>query len=179
MTVPTSHPLSKRRADLGILLLIAGLTAIAFLPSLFNGFTNWDDDVYLTQNPLVKELSADNVRSLFTGFHIYHYHPLTLLSFQLEHAVWGLRAAGYHAVNLLLHVANACLVFLVVRRIGCGRIASAATALLFGIHPSRVESVAWITERKDVLSMLLLLVATLLYFAATRARRGAYAGSNR
>lgn len=178
MSTSTSQPRSTRRSDLGIVLLIALLTAIAFLPSIFNGFTNWDDDMYLTKNALVKNLSWENVGALFTEFHLYHYHPLTLLSFQLEHAVWGLRAPGYHLTNLLLHVVNACLVFVVVRRIGCGSLAAGTTALLFGIHPSRVESVAWITERKDVLSMLFLLLSVLLYLRhLEKGRWGAYLGS--
>lgn len=178
MHSPVPQPSTARRADPRIVLAVALLTAIAFLPSLFNGFTIWDDDVYLTRNPLVTHLTPENVRALFTGFHLYHYHPLTLLSFALEHALWGLWAPGYHLTNLLLHMANACLVFAVVRRIGCGRTASAATALLFGVHPTRVESVAWITERKDVLSLFFLLIAVLLYLRhLEKGRWGPYLGA--
>lgn len=167
-----------QRGDWRIIAGVVAITALAFLPSLFNGFTNFDDDVYLTENPLVAEPRVENLQRIFGGFYLRHYHPLTLLSFMIERAIWGLRAPGFHLTNLLLHLGSTWLVFAIARRLAFGRIAAATTSLLFGIHPIHVESVAWVTERKDVLAMFFLLLAMLLYFRHRESGRGrTYAGS--
>lgn len=150
--------------DTSACLLIAVIVAAAFYPSLFNGFTNFDDNAYLTANPLVRSLAPENIRRIFTSAQPHTvFSPLVTLSFALEYQAWGLRPAGFHAVNLLLHVLNAILVFFLIRGISRSPGAAFFTSLLFAVHPLRVESVAWITERKDLLFAFFFLLALLFY----------------
>ncbi|MGB3340576.1 MAG: tetratricopeptide repeat protein [bacterium] len=136
---------------------------IVFLPSLQNGFTNWDDNVLVTENMTIRELSWHNIGHYFTSYYISTYIPLTLLSFALEYQVADLNPLLFHMTNLAIHIINCLLVFfmifLLTKNIGISLI----TALLFGLHPLRVESVAWVTERKDVLFSLFFLGALIFY----------------
>jgi tetratricopeptide (TPR) repeat protein len=111
---------------------------------------------------------------MFTTPRMGHYIPLTWLTLALDHALWGMNPRGYHATNVLLHAINAALVFLVARRLLAGfpLAAPAFAALAFGLHPLRAESVAWVTERRDVLSGCFLLLALLAYLGAAE-RAGA------
>ncbi len=133
------------------MLLVLALVAVSFWPSLNNGFTNWDDTEYLTGNWTVRDPSWAKIRGYFSSFQMGLYHPLTLLSLALDHRLFGLDPRGHHAVSLLLHLLNTALVYTIFRLLGGGPTAAALGALLFGIHPLRVESVAWISGRKEVL----------------------------
>jgi tetratricopeptide (TPR) repeat protein len=158
------------------LLLLAAATAAAFLPVLGNGFV-WDDGANVVHNPHLEKLDSDLVRWAFTGFRLGHYQPLTWLSLALDRAVWGPRAAGVHLTSLLLHVANVLLFAAVARRLlreaRCGdcRIAALIAAAVFALHPLRVESVAWATERRDLLAGVFFLLALLAYLAMARRDR--------
>ncbi len=144
--------------SLGAILL---LTFIAYVPSLSNGFTNWDDNIYVTRNPL---LVAPSWRAILTTPVNGHYSPLTIGTFALNHALSGNDAGSYHWLNLLLHLLNTALVFIFVRRLSAGRFwTTVLTASFFGIHPMHVESVAWIAERKDVLYACFYLVGLIAY----------------
>ncbi len=156
-----------------------------FLPALRAGFVNWDDTANLVNNPHFRGLGWAQLRWMFTTTLMGHYIPLTWMSLGLNHALGGMAPWGYHLANLLLHGANAGVFYLVARRLlaagfGTGGAAPAwgavVAALVFGVHPLRVESVAWVTERRDVLSGLLYLLAGLAYLRAVeeggRARRG-------
>jgi Tfp pilus assembly protein PilF len=137
------------------------VTFIAYLPSLGNGFINWDDNFYVTENAYLKN---HDLRGLLTMNLGGNYHPLTMASLALNYSISGLDAGSYHWLNLLLHLANTALVFLFVRALTGGRLwTSVVTALFFGIHPMHVESVAWISERKDVLYGFFYLIALLTY----------------
>ncbi|MFA5160966.1 MAG: tetratricopeptide repeat protein [Elusimicrobiales bacterium] len=151
-------------------LLLAALTAAAFLPSLSNGFTNWDDQLYLTANTAVRSLSPAGVADIFSHFHRGLYKPLVFLSFAVEYHFFGLNPVVYHATNLLFHVCNALLVFWFLFLVTERRGLAFCAALLFSVHPLRVESVAWIAERKDMLSSFFALLA--LVFHVLRRRRG-------
>jgi len=154
---------------------ILAVTLAAYFPSLRNGFTNYDDPYYVLENPVIRSLSWSHIHHLFTSY-ILMYHPLTLLSLAVDYRLFGLDPAGYHAVNLALHLANTLLVFWVLRLLCGGTAAAAAGALLFGVHPLHVESVAWVSERKDVLSAFFFLGALgayLRHLGGTR-RRGWY-----
>lgn len=145
-------------------LLIAVAVAAAFAPALANGFTNFDDNAYLTDNPLVRSLAPANLLRIFTTTPPHTlFNPLVTLSFAIEYRLWGLEPLGYHAVNLLLHLGNALLAFFLIRALAAPRAAALLASLLFALHPLRVESVAWVTERKDLLSTLFLLLALLAY----------------
>jgi tetratricopeptide (TPR) repeat protein len=152
---------AARRPHVLAATLLALITFIAFLPTLRNGFVTWDDDRNFLENFSYRGLGWDNLSWMWTTFHMGHYVPLSWMTLGLDYELWGMDARGYHLTNLVLHCANAVLVFLVIRRLAAlatqqndQRIDAAAFigALFFAIHPLRVESVAWVTERRDVLS---------------------------
>ena len=151
---------------------IALLTALAFLPALGNGFVSWDDDKNFLANPDYRGLALHNLRWMWTTFLLGHYVPLSWMTLGLDYTIWGMNPAGYHLTNILLHVANTVVLFYVGRRLlrlagmpDEDRIAATAAvaALLFAVHPLRVESVVWVTERRDVLSGLFYSLALLAY----------------
>jgi tetratricopeptide (TPR) repeat protein len=162
------------------------LTAAAFLPTLQNGFVDWDDGAALVENPHYRGLGWEQLRWMFTSFQLGHYQPLTWVSFGLDYLLWGMDPFGYHLTNLLLHAVNALLFYFLSLRllslaasgpVASGdvarRVAAGFAALLFAVHPLRVESVAWATERRDVLSGLFWLLTLLAYLkAATGERKG-------
>ncbi len=137
-----------------ICLGLALITVVAFASVTDNGFINLDDNRYVYENPRVQ--SGFNARSLqyAFSFDLSNWHPLTWLSLMVDYQIFGLNPAGYHGVNLLFHVINTLLLFLVLRRMTKALWPSALVAALFAIHPLHVESVAWVAERKDVLSGL-------------------------
>src|SRR5207302_693630 len=141
-------------------LLVALVVFAAFAPALSNGFVNWDDDVNITDNPHFRGFSAAHLRWMFTTTLMGHYIPLTWLTLALDYALWGMNPRGYHLTSVLLHALDAALVFLVARRLlrDAPVGAAAAAALVFGLHPLRVESVAWVTERRDVVSGVFVLL---------------------
>jgi tetratricopeptide (TPR) repeat protein len=139
------------------------ITALIWLPTLGNGFTNWDDPLYVTSNEAVRNPTWRGAAGFLTSFTAANYHPLTMLSLALDAHLWGLDPAPFHAVNLAFHLGGTALVFLVAAALGSGALASFLTAILFGVHPLHVESVAWISERKDVLSTFFFLGAWLAY----------------
>jgi protein O-mannosyl-transferase len=148
-----------RRNYLPVVLIVL-VTFISYLPVLGNGFVNWDDDAYVVSNPLITSI---HLTDFFTRFFEGNYHPLTLLAYSIEFHFFKAGPAGYHIVNLLIHLVNLVLVFLVVLRLtGKDEVAWIAS-LLFGIHPLHVESVAWVSELKDLLYSCFFLSAYLCY----------------
>src|SRR3989441_7828192 len=165
-------------------LLIALVTFAAFLPALQNQFVSWDDHENFRDNPHYRGLAWTQLRWMWTT-HRGHYIPLTWMTLGLDYLLWGLNPLGYHLTSLLLHAANAVVFFVVVRRLLTRALSSPSergyalavsagvAALVFAIHPLRVESVAWVTERRDVLSGLFYLSAILIYLRAReREERG-------
>jgi len=145
------------------LVLIAG-TLLLYDPATYNDFTNYDDNFYITSNANVRSgLSWGNVLWAFTTFDVSNWHPLTWLGYLLEDHFFGLKPAGYHFVNVLLHALNAALLFWILRR-GTGSMErSFWAAALFAAHPLNVESVAWVAEFKNVLSTFFGLLAIAAY----------------
>ncbi len=136
------------------------------------GFVNYDDDRYVTMNPQVqKGLTPENFRWAFTHPVADNWHPVTVLSHMLVYQFCGLKPWGHHFINVLLHAVNAALVFVFLRRMTGALWKSFFVAALFAIHPLRVESVAWIAERKDVLSGLFGLLTLIFYARCTRHAR--------
>jgi len=155
---------ATEKKDLLLCIGICFIVTAAFFPSLSNGFTNFDDSAYLTENPLVRSLAPANIKRIFTTTRPHTvFAPLVTLTFALEYRLWGLDPRGFHAVNLLLHVLNALLAFFLIRSVSRSPAKAFFTSLLFAVHPLRVESVAWITERKDLLFTFFLLLALLSY----------------
>jgi len=135
--------------------LLVAATVFAYLPAFDAGFI-WDDDDYVTQNPLLRE-AGGLWRIWFSPTELPQYYPVVHTSFWFEFQLWDMAPAGYHVVNVLLHAANACLVWRIVRRLHIP--GALLAAFVFALHPVHVESVAWITERKNVLSGLFYLLA--------------------
>lgn len=150
------------------MVLVALAVVAVFAPALDNGFVNWDDDGNFTDNPHFRGFSAEHLRWMFTTTLYGHYIPLTWLTLAADYALWGMNPRGYHATNVLLHAVNAALVFLIARRLLHRHAVAAAVtaALAFGLHPLRAESVAWVTERRDLLSGSFVLFALLAYLRA-------------
>ena len=142
-------------------LLLAALTIFAYRPSWNGGFL-WDDDDYITHNELLT--APDGLRRIWFSLDSpSQYFPLVYTTFRIEHALWGLNPTGYHWVNLVLHVANALLVWRVLARLNVP--GSWLAGAIFALHPVQVESVAWITERKNVLMGFFFLLTLLAWIA--------------
>src|SRR5213592_3482904 len=150
-------------------LLLASVTILAYRPAWHGGFL-WDDDAYVTNNDLLT--APDGLRRIWFSFESpSQYFPLVYTTFRIERALWGLNPVGYHVVNILLHVANALLVWRLLTRL---QVPGAWLAgAIFALHPVQVESVAWITERKNVLMgfFFLLTLLTWIAFLDERTRR--------
>ncbi len=136
---------------------------ICYFPSFNNGFTNWDDQEYVLKNEAIHTLTFQSICNLFTRILVISYHPLTLLSLQINYYLSGESAFGYIFTNVLFHFANSLLVYKMVRELNFDARLSFFMALLFAIHPVQVESVAWIAERKDVLYAFFFLLSVIFY----------------
>ena len=164
---------SKARYGIALSLLVF----LALHPVLENGFTNYDDPSYVTANPHVLEvLSADGIVWAFGTFHFYNWHPLTWVSHMVDVQLSGLNPTGHHLTSLLVHIINSLLLFVLLNRMTGAPGRSACVAALFGLHPLHVESVAWVSGRKDLLCTLFMLLAMLAYREyARRGKPAAYA----
>jgi hypothetical protein len=162
-------------------LAVAVLTVICFLPAVSGSFLNWDDNVNFTGNPSYRGLGPEQIRWAFTSVLFGHYIPLTRLTWSANFALGGMNAWGYHLVNLLLHGANAVIFYAVTRRLLAAADAGGAqrgrqqldvcagagvAAVVFGVHPLRVEPVAWVTARADLLCATFALLTTWAYLRA-------------
>lgn len=164
----TSSPPSKKPSERLYILLIVLFTICTLWPTLDNEFVNWDDDKNFLENPSVKDATFANfgetTKKIFSEGVIGNYNPLPIWTFAIEKIVFGFdNPFQWHLHNLILHVLCVLFVYLISRSLGLAVRGSVLTALLFGIHPMRVESVAWVTERKDVLFALFYFWAIWLY----------------
>jgi tetratricopeptide (TPR) repeat protein len=178
------------------------VTFSAFLPALRGGFLDWDEDPLLIKNFAYRGLGLTQLRWMLSTTRMGHYMPVTWMSYGWDYALWGMKPFGYHLTNVLVHCASAAVLYLIALRLFSAarlpsapslsipllpfgeragvRGAAAFAALLWAVHPLRVESVAWITERRDVVSGLFFLLAVLAYLAShgqgarPGARRGLY-----
>ncbi len=161
-----------QRSGLILSLLLFLGTILLYLPALQNGFVSYDDPAYVLSNSHVLQgLSWSNIKWVWTATIEANWHPLTWVSHMLDVQLFGLNPRGHHFVNVLLHALNVALLFQLFRKATGSLSRSAIVAALFAVHPLNVECVAWIAERKSLLSMLFLLLAFLAYEAYVR-RRG-------
>jgi len=167
---------SKTKANnyiywLGFILVI---TFIIYFSSIKNDFVNFDDERYIFQNEVIKEISEKNITKWFTTYYDGHYHPLSQLSLAIDYRiarlslpisfqVHELKANVFHFVNIILHILNVLFVFLLVKRLFGGNEIAIIVALLFGLHPINVETVAWVSERKNLLFALFFLTSLFNY----------------
>jgi Flp pilus assembly protein TadD len=156
VAVSQGKPARAWRVELLVGAALAVATLLVYCSAFDHPFVNYDDQAYVYQNPRVEAgLTADGVRWAFTTFACGNWHPLTWLSLQLDATLYGVQhPGGFHLTNMLLHAANAVLLFLVLGSMTGAVWRSAVVAALFALHPLHVESVAWVAERKDVLSTL-------------------------
>jgi len=139
-------------------------TFIFLLPTLFNDWVNWDDPIYVIDNYLIRDFSFEGIKKMFTTNHVLGaYVPIVLVSWSLDYAFSGLSPMTFHITNLLFHLLNVGLVFYLTKQISTRVEVAFITALLFGIHPMHVETVAWITARKDLLYSLFLIGGLIAY----------------
>ena len=144
-------------------LVVALVTFMVYLPALKNGFVNWDDNVYIYENVMIRNFNLKFIAWAFTSFDAFNWHPLTWVSHALDYAVWGSNPLGHHLTSIFFHSLDTFLVALLAFRLldagdnlASGKrispegrlIAAAVAGLLFGLHPVHVESVAWVSERK-------------------------------
>lgn len=175
-----SNDLSRWLAP-AVLMLV---TAVAYLPTLANGFVNFDDIENFLNNRAYRGLGWPQLRWMFTTWNLGGLIPLTWISLGFDYVIWGMDPAGYHLTSLVLHLLGSLVFYFVLLRLfrialepGEGnrtalRLGALVGALLFSVHPLRVESVAWITERRDVLSGLFTFLSVLAYLRAWSARTG-------
>lgn len=171
------------------LILCGGILCIAFFTyfsALQNGFVNWDDNVYVYENPNIRSIDIGFFKWVITAIVSSSWHPLTIFSLALDCKCWGLDPFGYHLTNIILHLLNTILVFILTEELIKTKgndnskaglkatIAATTTALLFGIHPLHVESVVWISERKNVLYAFFYLLSILSYlkYAFSDSKKG-------
>lgn len=169
-----SHPPAVTRNEVLFALALALLTAAAYGRVFSNGFVNLDDDYYVYRNGSTTiGLRWPAVRWAFTTIFLGNWHPLTWLSLQLDNQLFGLNPAGYHATNLVLHMAGTLALYWMLRNVTGAALPSACSAALFALHPLHVESVAWVTERKDVLSTLFFFLSIVAWqrYATCSSRR--------
>ena len=156
---PFRHP----RATTVLAAVLGITTFLVFLPAVNGDFVNVDDQHYVQHNPLVREgLSLAGLRHACTAVTLANWAPLTTLSLQADASVFGPGPWGFHLTNVMLHAATAAVLFLALSRMTGSRVSAAAAVALFAWHPLRVESVAWVSERKDALSVFLLAVTLLV-----------------
>jgi len=150
---------------------LLGAVCILYAPALRYEFLNLDDHPYLTQNELIKSWHPLSLWRVMTEPVARNYAPLTIGTFLVEHTLWGLDPAGYHATNILLHAINAVLVFALIRQLTQNSWTAWIVAALFAVHPMQIESVVWVSSRKTLLSSTFMLLSGLCYLRPGRCGR--------
>ena len=179
---PAATPRGVRAlSEYAIPLALALVTFAVFSPALWNQFVEWDDQINLTGNEDYRGLGPKQLHYFFTTLLMGHYIPLTWLTFGLDYVLWGMNPMGYHLTSLIMYAATAVVLYFVALRLlgkttalaGVPvRVGAAAATLFFTLHPLRAESVAWVTERRDVLSGLFFLLTILAYVKMGEATGG-------
>lgn len=162
---------SDRRLHVFVAASLVVVTALLYLPVIGFEFVNWDDPWYVLENDRITSWSPANLYRIVSEPDVKNYAPLTTLSFLIDHTLWGTHPGGYHATNLLLHVANAVLVYFLLWQLTGSRFASWLTAMLFAVHPVQLESVAWVSSRKGLLSAAFILASLRFWLKPDRTAR--------
>ena len=161
-----------RKDDIFIIIFIIISACSVYAQVLNNDFINFDDEEYITENEFVKKgITEESVVWALTEFHAANWHPLTWISHMIDCQLFGLNAGRHHLINLIFHVFNSVLLYVVFRKMTGAIWQSGFVAALFALHPLHVESVAWVSERKDVLSTFWMMLTLLCYFLYIRKRK--------
>lgn len=153
-----------------LILFLLGVVTVVYFPVFRSDFTNWDDNEYVTENPVVSRISLPHLKEIFTTTYVKTWHPLTMFTYMVEGHFFGKNPFVYHTTSLILHLANTFLVGYLLQLLIPVRMAW-GVAVLFGIHPMHVESVAWIAERKDVLFAFFYLLGLIQYLLFIKSGR--------
>lgn len=167
----TAFQMSDRRKFVIALLAILLVTIVVYLPALGNGFVEWDDREYVFDNPYIRSIDLQSLRWMFLSYYAANWHPLSWLSLAVDYSIWGLDPRGYHLTNVILHGINTLIVVILAKMLFLAASEkrhlalpfAILTGLLFGLHPIHVESVAWVSERKDLLYTLFYLSSIVFY----------------
>jgi len=149
--------------DKWAIVLILFVTALLYFKAIFYDFVILDDDIYVVENHLIKNFSIQGIKTIFSVFWAGFYQPLILLVYMIQYALFGLDPMPYHLLNIILHLFNIYLVYRIAGQLSKKRLTAYIVAILFAIHPMRVESVVWVTELKDMLYTFFFLLAFLSY----------------
>lgn len=170
--------IAEKKFNKLLLLPLILITAVIYMKSLSNQFiTTWDDHGYVSENPDIKTLHGDSIgytlKNTFSSYVLGNYHPITMLTYCIEYSKYGLNPKPYHVTNLIIHILNGLLVFYFIWLLTGQQWVAFITALLFAIHPMHVESVSWVSERKDVLYTFFSLatLCTYLFFLKNEKRK--------
>ncbi len=164
-----NQPSGSRSALLGICIFLSAITWLVFGQTLTHDFINYDDEVYVYENEQVSNgLTLNGIVWAFTHSVSGNWHPLTIATHMIDCQLYGLDAGGHHCTNVVLHTLAVLLLFFVLREMTSAIWPSTFVAALFAIHPLRVESVAWVSERKDVLSAVFFMLTLAAYVRYTR-----------
>src|SRR5262249_36269613 len=163
----------KRLRFLNLAFFAAAVAFVAFLPITRNGFVDWDDTAVLLDNPRYRGLGWTEISWMFTTLHMSLYRPITWVTFGLDYLLWGVNPAGYHLTSLLFHAVNAALVYLIAVRLltfvhkdesrGALSLAAGLSALVFALHPLRVEAVAWSSARSEPVAAFFIFLSLICY----------------
>lgn len=150
---------------------LAALVTFVYLPVLAFDFVNWDDPWYVQQNPLIRSWHPENLWRIVSEFSVRNYAPVTTFSLLIDHTLWGNWAGGYHLTNVALHLTNVLLVYVLLAQVAGSRFVAWTAAALFAVHPVHLESVAWISSRKGLLSAAFILAALIAWLRPARTPR--------
>lgn len=160
---PPSTGIFNKNSNLILLSVIIASCILLYLNSINNGFVNWDDPSTVYQNSDINGLSSAHVKKIFTSSYVGMYQPVTTLVYAVEYAIYRLRPSGYHTTGLLIHLLNIILVFILAWKLTRKKSIAFIVSMLFAIHPMHVESVAWVSERKDLVYTAFFLLSLLSY----------------
>jgi protein O-mannosyl-transferase len=160
------------KAEWSYLGFVVLLTFLLYLGSLPKEFTNWDDGQYITNNPLIRSLSLNNLSKIVTEPYFANYAPLTLISYAIDYHFWNLNPVAYHFHNLALHLACVVILFFLLKKFELSQRVIWAATFLFAVHPANVESVSWASERKNLLAALFFFLSFYHYVQFTKTRTG-------
>ena len=166
----------RNSCGLMALMSLALLVLAVYWPTLQFDFVNWDDPWYVINNPLIRSWHPSNLVQVATRVVTRNYAPLTIGSFLVDHTLWGLWAGGYHLTNVLLHAINTLLVYVLIAQLSRSRFVGWTTAALFAVHPVQIETVAWISSRKGLLSAAFILASLICWLRPKRTPKQEAAG---
>jgi len=147
------------------------LVVAVYWPSVGFDFVNWDDPWYVINNPLIRSWHPANLFRIVSEVAIKNYAPVTMFSYLVDHTLWGDWPGGYHLTNLLLHALNAVLVYTLILQVTESRLTGVFSAALFAVHPVQIESVAWVSSRKGLLSGAFILASLIFWLKKNRTDR--------